>query len=113
MRLCQLPIPRKLDRILRHSLLQLPVHGQERYDCLLSESESSTLQFSQLMALLQCRLPSGRLLDIAVVHKFMSHAKWKPNTIWDGCKLLEEDKFLSFLLMDEVVRGALLAPAFG
>jgi len=43
----------------------------------------------------------------------MSHAKWKPNTIWDGCKLLEEDKFLSFLLMDEVVRGALLAPAFG
>jgi hypothetical protein len=39
--------------------------------------------------------------------------RWKPNTVWNGCKVLEEDKSSSFLLMDEVVRGALLAPAFG
>ena len=39
--------------------------------------------------------------------------KWKPNTLWDGCKVLEEDKILSFLVMDEVVWGALLVLAFG
>ncbi len=88
-------------------------HGQAQYDCLISGSGSSTLQFSRLKALLRCKLPSGRLLDVALVHKFSPHLKWKPNTIWDGCKVLEEAKFSSFLLMDEVVRGALLAPAFG
>ena len=88
-------------------------HGQERYDCLLSGSGGSALQFSRLKALLRCKLPSGRLLDVAMVHKFTSHARWKPNTVWNGCKVFEEDKLLSFLLMDEVVRGALLAPAFG
>jgi hypothetical protein len=73
------------------------------------------LQFSRLKALLRCKFLSGRLLDIALVHKFtsISHAKWKPNTLWDGCKVLEEDKISSFLVMDEVVRGALLVPAFG
>ncbi|KAG5650062.1 hypothetical protein H0H81_000906 [Sphagnurus paluster] len=44
---------------------------------------------------------------------FTPHTKWKPNTIWDGCQVLEEDKLSSFLLMETVVRGALLAPAFG
>ena len=39
--------------------------------------------------------------------------KWKPNTLWDGCKVLEEDKILPFLVMDEVVWGALLVLAFG
>lgn len=91
----------------------LQFHGKERYDCILSESEISALQFSRLKALLRCKFPSGRLLDIAVVHKFTSYAKWKPNTIWAGCKVLEEEELSSFLLMDEVVRGALLAPAFG
>ncbi|KDR80463.1 hypothetical protein GALMADRAFT_92870 [Galerina marginata CBS 339.88] len=88
-------------------------HGQERYDCILSESDNPALQFSRLKALIRCKLPSGRLVDIALVHKFNSHGKWKPNTIWDGCKVLEEDKLSSFLLMDEAVRGALLAPACG
>ncbi|KDR73369.1 hypothetical protein GALMADRAFT_72471, partial [Galerina marginata CBS 339.88] len=88
-------------------------HGQERYDCILSESDNPALQFSRLKALIRCKLPSGRLVDIALVHKFNSHGKWKPNTIWDGCIVLEEDKLSSFLLMDEAVRGALLAPAFG
>jgi hypothetical protein len=88
-------------------------HGQERYDCLLSESGCSELQFSRLKALLRCKFSSGRLLDVALVHKLTSHAKWKPNTLWDGCKVLEEDKNSTFLIMDEVVRGALLVPAFG
>lgn len=71
------------------------------------------MQFSRLKALLRCKLPSGRLLDVALVHKFNPHARWKPNTVWNGCKVFEEENSLSFLLMDEVVRGALLAPAFG
>ncbi|PPQ87069.1 hypothetical protein CVT25_000049 [Psilocybe cyanescens] len=88
-------------------------HGQERYDCILSESKSSALQFSRLKALLRCKPPSGRLLDVALVQKFTAYGKWKPNTIWDGCKVFKENACPSFLLMDEVVRGALLAPAFG
>ena len=88
-------------------------HGQEQYDFLLSDSGSSELQFSRLKTLLRCKLSSGRLLDIALVHKFTSHAKWKLNTLWDGCKVLEEDKISFFLVMDEVVQGALLVLAFG
>ena len=88
-------------------------HGKARYDCLISGSGCSSLQFSRLKALLRCKFPSGQLLDVALVRTFGSHLKWKPNTIWDGCKVLEEAELSSFLLMDEVVRGALLAPAFG
>lgn len=88
-------------------------HGQAQYDSVLSESGSSALQFSRLKALLRCRIPSGQLLDVALVQNFTSHVGWKPNTVWDGCKVFEEDKSASFLLMDKVVRGALLAPAFG
>ena len=42
---------------------------------------------------------------------FNSH-KWRPRTFWDGCEVRDEEKIISFLRMDYVVRGALLARAF-
>lgn len=90
-------------------------HERERWDCILSEAggPGGSAQFSQLKALIWCKLLSGRRVDVALVQIFNPHVKWKPNTIWDGCKVVEEGKLTSFLLMDEVIRGALLAPAFG
>lgn len=35
-----------------------------------------------------------------------------PSTFWDGCKVFEEPGGCEFILMDYVVRGALLSPVF-
>ncbi|KAK6992378.1 hypothetical protein R3P38DRAFT_3226232 [Favolaschia claudopus] len=55
---------------------------------------------------------SGRIVDLAMVQN-MKHTNWRPKTSWDGCLVLEEEKNISFLLMDFVMGGALLAPAEG
>jgi hypothetical protein len=34
----------------------------------------------------------------------------RPRTAWDGCAVYDEEKSFSFLLMDYVIRGALLIP---
>lgn len=37
-------------------------------------------------------------------------SRWKPRTRWAGCQIRDEVKESSFLSMDHVIRGALLAP---
>ncbi|KAK7020981.1 hypothetical protein R3P38DRAFT_3397478 [Favolaschia claudopus] len=54
----------------------------------------------------------GRVVDLAVVQN-MKPSKWRPKTSWDGCVVFEEEVDLTFLLMDFVIRGALLAHAQG
>jgi hypothetical protein len=46
------------------------------------------------------------------VHIFES-SRWKPRTRWAGCQIRDEVKECSFLSMEHVIRGALLAPASG
>ncbi|KAJ7668279.1 hypothetical protein B0H14DRAFT_2658002 [Mycena olivaceomarginata] len=54
-------------------------------------------------------LPSRKIVDLAVVQT-MNPSNWKPQTAWDDCLVFDEKGF-SFLHMEYVVRGALLAPA--
>ncbi|KAJ7633731.1 hypothetical protein B0H17DRAFT_1023714 [Mycena rosella] len=89
-------------------------HGSERYDSVLFNSDSPGMSFARISALLRCTLESKRQFDVALVHEFRQN-KWKPRTAWAGCQVHEEAKEYSLLLMDYVIRGALLtrAPVVG
>ncbi|KAK7020915.1 hypothetical protein R3P38DRAFT_3397467 [Favolaschia claudopus] len=83
-----------------------------RYDCVLFNSDQPGVACARLRSLIRCQLPSGRVVDLAVVQN-MKPSKWRPKTSWDGCVVFEEEVDLTFLLMDFVIRGALLAHAQG
>lgn len=86
-------------------------HDRERYDCIIINDDSPGTTLARLRSLLRCRLPSGKVIDMALVHAFTKD-KWKPRTMWDGCQIHAEAGGSSFVLMDYVVRGALLCPVF-
>jgi hypothetical protein len=72
-------------------------------------SNSPELSFTRLYALLRCTLESKRQFDVALVRQYRP-SKWKPRTQWAGCQVRQEVKPNSLLLMDYVIRGALLTP---
>ncbi len=84
-------------------------HGQPRYDCVIINDDAPGITISRLRDLIRCWLPSGRVVDLAVMHCF-SPSKWKPKTPWKGCRVVEEDKSSSFMLMEYVTRGGLVCP---
>ena len=86
-------------------------HQLERYDCVIINDEHPGTTVVRLRSLLRCRLPSGKEVDIALVHAFTRN-NWKPYTMWDNCQICAEAQESSFILMDYVVRGALLCPVF-
>ncbi|KAK6966916.1 hypothetical protein R3P38DRAFT_3337690 [Favolaschia claudopus] len=71
-------------------------HGQRRQDCVLVNSDAPGMSFARLSAMIRCTL-----------EKFKP-SKWRPNTNWTGCHVHEQSKEYSLLLMDYVIRGALL-----
>ncbi|KAJ7120304.1 hypothetical protein C8R44DRAFT_623686, partial [Mycena epipterygia] len=85
-------------------------HGHQRYDSVLFNSDSPRMKFARVFSFLRCTLESKRQFDVALVHEFRE-TNWKPNTPWTGYQVKEEVKQYSFLLMDYVIRGALLTPA--
>ncbi|KAK7034389.1 hypothetical protein R3P38DRAFT_3185238 [Favolaschia claudopus] len=87
-------------------------HGQRRQDCVLVNSDAPGMSFARLSAMIRCTLESKRQFDVAVVQSFKP-SKWRPNTNWTGCHVHEQSKEYSLLLMDYVIRGALLTPARG
>ncbi|KAJ6588227.1 hypothetical protein B0H19DRAFT_924249, partial [Mycena capillaripes] len=80
-----------------------------RYDCVLFNQDDPGLACARLRSLIRCKLPSGRIVDLAIV-QVMKKSSWRPRTVWDGCAVYEEEKNFSFLLMDYIIRGALLVP---
>ncbi|KAJ7221520.1 hypothetical protein GGX14DRAFT_353256, partial [Mycena pura] len=80
-----------------------------RYDCLLFNSADASLACARLRSLIRCKLPSGRIVDVAMVNS-MRRSTWRSRNHWDGSVVFDEDKGLAFLLIDHVIRGALLAP---
>jgi hypothetical protein len=86
-------------------------HQRQRYDCVIVNSDSPGTTIARLRSLLRCRLLSGKVIDIALVHSF-TRTKWKPDTMWDNCQICVESRESSFMMMDYVVRGALLCPVF-
>ncbi|KAL1740762.1 hypothetical protein HDZ31DRAFT_46862 [Schizophyllum fasciatum] len=86
--------------------------GGPRFDSVLVNYDSPDLEFGRLLALVRCILPSGRTVDFAMLQCF-TRSSWKPRTSWDGARIYKAGREVRFVLMDYIVRGALLAPAFG
>ncbi|KAF7327293.1 hypothetical protein MKEN_00306800 [Mycena kentingensis (nom. inval.)] len=72
-------------------------------------SADEPLACARLRALVRCRLPSGRVVDVALVRRIDS-SSWRPRTDWDGRWVFEETTSFDFLLVDHIIRGALLTP---
>ncbi|KAJ7092944.1 hypothetical protein B0H15DRAFT_938487 [Mycena belliarum] len=84
-------------------------HGRTRFDCFLVNLTDPGLHFARVRSLLRCSLPSGRQIDVALVHMFVP-SRWKPRTRWAGYQIRDEERESSFLSMEHVIRGALLEP---
>lgn len=85
-------------------------HGHTRYDCVIVQPDD-TREFARLRHVLRCKLLNTDTVDIALVTSFTA-TSWKPKTHWDGCVVLNESERPSFIAMHDVVRGAVLCPAF-
>lgn len=85
--------------------------NKERYDCVIINDDSPATTVMRLRSLLRCKMSSGKMIDMALVHSF-TRTKWKPDTMWENCQIRTEAKDSSFVLMDYVVRGALMCPDF-
>ncbi|KAJ7591788.1 hypothetical protein C8J56DRAFT_1003241 [Mycena floridula] len=82
-----------------------------RADSVLIHAEGEGLSPARLVKVFRCKFAgSGRTLDLALVRMFTLERKWKPRTVWDGCQVFTEDKQSTFVSMEYIIRGALLAP---
>jgi hypothetical protein len=79
-----------------------------RYDAVILNTADEL--YGRLEGLFRCTLPSGRQYDVALVCKLRPTKKWRPKTVWNGCKVLEEcDSML--IMMQYIVRGVLVVHA--
>ncbi|KIJ43728.1 hypothetical protein M422DRAFT_169582, partial [Sphaerobolus stellatus SS14] len=83
-------------------------YGEPRYDCVVINTER--VSFARIYALFSCETPSKTRHDIALIRKFQT-SSWKPKTVWDGCRILEE-KFFDFVFIKYLIRGCHMVPAF-
>lgn len=86
--------------------------GSPRHDCIIYADADTPLAFARLLAVLRVGVPNGQDIDLAMVHNFRN-SKWKPQTAWKGCKVVDEQRSVDFIPLDCVARGALLAQARG
>lgn len=84
-------------------------HGRERFDCVIIHDDAQNLSVARLLDLFRCWLPSGKVVNLALVRHFSS-SKWKPKTVWEGCRVLDEDSNATLVQMDYILRGALVCP---
>lgn len=84
-------------------------HGRQRFDCVIIHDDAPELSVARLCDQFHCWLPSRKTIDLALVLRF-SHSKWKPRTMWDGCRVLDEDSETTLVQMDYLIRGALVCP---
>jgi hypothetical protein len=90
MSLSHIPVKSRLDRDEGHFTMQPRFHGEPRYECVVVHDDAPRLTCARLQSLIRCWLPSGKVLDLALIHGF-TNSKWKPRTLWKGCRILDED----------------------
>ena len=86
-------------------------HGGPRFDCVIIHDDAPGITCARLQSVIRCWLPAGKVLDLALVRGFTC-SKWKPRTLWKGCRILDEDgsSLLTIVSMVYVLRGALMCP---
>ncbi|KAJ6470755.1 hypothetical protein C8R47DRAFT_1023403 [Mycena vitilis] len=87
------------------------VNREERFDCVAINMDDDPLTLGRMLFLFQCRLPSGRTEDIALV-RLLKKSAWQPKTVWKNCRIFEEGRTM-FILPRFFVRGAHLVNCFG
>ncbi|KAJ7878008.1 hypothetical protein B0H14DRAFT_2342197 [Mycena olivaceomarginata] len=87
------------------------VNHEERFDCISINMANDPLTFGRMLFLFQCRLPSGRTEDIALVRLFKK-STWRPKTLWKNCRIYEDARTI-FILPRYFVRGAHMINCFG
>ncbi|KAJ6523875.1 hypothetical protein B0H19DRAFT_1345052 [Mycena capillaripes] len=65
------------------------VNHEERFGCVAINMDDNPLTFGRTLFLFQCRLPSGRNEDIALVRLFKK-STWGPKTLWNNCQIFED-----------------------
>ncbi|KIJ35457.1 hypothetical protein M422DRAFT_180706 [Sphaerobolus stellatus SS14] len=83
-------------------------YSNPRYDCVIINTQP--ISFARLYALFSCQGPSKIKHYIALIGKFRA-TKWKPKTVWDGCRVFEEKEY-DFVLLKYLIRGCHMIPAF-
>ncbi|KAJ7203553.1 hypothetical protein GGX14DRAFT_369396, partial [Mycena pura] len=88
-------------------------NGDERFDCVNVNLDPNTLDFARLLYLFRCRIPGTDRCeeDIALVRLFKP-SQWKPKTVWENCRVLEDGRTM-LMLPKYFIRGAHLIRAFG
>ncbi|KAJ7845532.1 hypothetical protein B0H14DRAFT_2358069 [Mycena olivaceomarginata] len=87
------------------------VNHEERFDCISINMDNNPLTFGRMLLLFQCRLPSGRTEDIALVRLFKK-SSWRPKTLWKNCRIYEDARTI-LILPRYFVRGAHMINCFG
>ena len=87
-------------------------HGQPCFDCVVIHDDAPGITCAHLQSLIRCWLPSGKVVDFALIHGF-NRSEWKPRTLWKGCRVLDEDEMSSIVQMDYLLRSALMCPVSG
>ncbi|KAH7106628.1 hypothetical protein BKA62DRAFT_687699 [Auriculariales sp. MPI-PUGE-AT-0066] len=90
-------------------------NGRPRFDCALLDDRKglkTTYKPIRLRALLECKLRGGAIVQVVAATRFVPSA-WRPNTVWHGCRVFDEREELMFFLPDQLIRRAVMCPAFG
>ncbi|KAJ7768112.1 hypothetical protein DFH07DRAFT_1008731 [Mycena maculata] len=86
-------------------------HGNLRHDyALINTTDAAELACTHLYDLFTCKSLDGRKHDIALVSK-LKPSPWRPNTVWDNCRVYEEPRETRLLLVKYLIRGAYMSPA--
>ncbi|KZV83573.1 hypothetical protein EXIGLDRAFT_625447, partial [Exidia glandulosa HHB12029] len=86
-------------------------NGSPRYDCALLD-ESEKLSPARLQLIFKVRFNADTTCELAAVTRFKP-SKWKPRTVWRGCRVFDEQRTVTIIRVTSLLRGALMCPAFG
>ena len=89
-------------------------YGQPRHDCALINiaDTSDDLTVVRLRGVYRCQLNArGQEEDIAWV-KYFKKSSYRPNTVWRGCRTMDEEPQHEFVLVKWLLRGAHMIPVF-
>ncbi|KAJ7655481.1 hypothetical protein B0H17DRAFT_904071, partial [Mycena rosella] len=66
---------------------------------------------ARIRDLFTCKSLDGTSHDVALV-SMLKPSSWKPNTVWDACRVYEEPKQTQLIFMKYLMRGVYMCPAF-
>jgi hypothetical protein len=69
-------------------------YGRQRYDSVLRRTTDT--QFGRLEGAFCCYLPHGVVDDVVPVRR-MRKISWRPDSSWDGCRVVQEDGYMFHL----------------